>query len=204
MSQQPPNFDYNDPYRAANDPSRYDSDPYAGLEPSPKRPAGVIMQWILCGLMILMGVIATAMGVAFAIMDNQTFNEIVNNASQPNSPDEQLLVAIVFMAFGPLAMLLYAVAYFLPRQPWAWVVHLILQIFATLGACLVCCLVSPYAIVTLIFWCMQPTRTWYGMSNGGPTTPGGHTSYLGYSGTYPQPYTPQPPQANPPQEPWRQ
>lgn len=207
MSQQPPYSDFNDPYRTANDPSRYYNDPYAYGDPSVKRPVGVILYWILCGVMIVLGVLWLSIGIWSLSVDNATFNDLLES-SEPLSADEQLAVALVLVVFGPLMMLVYAVAYFLPRRPWAWICHLILQIFALLGTCLGCCFISPYAVVVLIFWCLAPTRAWYGMGqSGGPpmSGPGGYAPYAGYGSTYQQPYGSQPsPQTPPPQEPWRQ
>lgn len=195
MSQQPPYSNYDDPYYAANDPARYYTDPAAVyMVDQPRRPPAVILYWILCGLMIATGVIALGFGVFFLVADNAWLNSL-DTQGEPMTASDQLAAGAIYTVIGFLGIIVYAVAFFLPRTTWAWVVHLVLQGLSIL----LCCCFAPLSIVTIIFWCLEPTRVWYGVTQ------------VAAQPAYAQPYGTQPPMPShddapppPPQEPWRQ
>ena len=173
----------------------YVYNPYAFEQP---RPGAVIAFWVLCGLMIASGFFSLVFGLFFALVDPSTFSP--NQQSMPQG--DRIMAAIVYIVMGVVLISFYTIAFFLPRRPWAWVVNLILLALSLPG----CCLLSPLSITTIVFWCMAPTRQWYGMQVAVayppmPTYGQPPESPENYYTQYPQ--SQQPPEAPPPQEPWR-
>ncbi len=71
--------------------------------------------------------------------------------------DEQRVQGIILSVVGLPFMLVYAVAPFLPKRPWAWVFHLVLICLTMSSACCI-----PAAIPLLIFWLKPEAKAFFG------------------------------------------
>jgi hypothetical protein len=74
-----------------------------------------------------------------------------------NDADVIAVQGIVFVIIGPLLLVPFAIAPFLPRRPGAWVFDLVL---ICLGMTSCACL--PITIPLLIFWLKPETKAWFG------------------------------------------
>ncbi len=71
--------------------------------------------------------------------------------------DEQRFQGIVLAIVGLPFLIVYGAAPFLPKKPWAWIVHLILICMTMSSACCI-----PAAIPLLIFWLKPECKAYFG------------------------------------------
>ena len=113
---------------------------------------------------------------------------------KPLSYNDRIFAGVTNIGMGGLTVLAFAAMLLLPRRPWVWVLGIVSMALSLLS----CCCMAPLTIVTLVFWCMKPTRAWYGMETASqypqtPSQPGAYSSYAPYAQ-----------QQQPPREPWRE
>jgi hypothetical protein len=76
------------------------------------------------------------------------------------SAEEAKIMGAVFLILGLLFCVPYALAPFLPRQSWVWVLGLVL---ICIGLTSLCCL--PVCIPLLIFWLKPEMKAFYGRTS---------------------------------------
>jgi hypothetical protein len=76
---------------------------------------------------------------------------------QNGEPTAYAVVGGVAAGLGLLQAILFGLAFFLPRRPWAWVYHLVLIGLGLTDPCffLPC-------LFLMVFWLRAPTRTYFG------------------------------------------
>ena len=84
-------------------------------------------------------------------------DELAGWGSSPEDPRTLLVYGVVLAATGALLHSVYFTAFFLPRRPWAWVVHVVL-----IAIGLTSCCTMPAAIPLLVFWMKPETQAWFG------------------------------------------
>jgi hypothetical protein len=70
---------------------------------------------------------------------------------------EFLLMGIIYGILGFLVAIIYAVALFLPKKPWNWIVGIVFIAFGMTSCCTI-----PAAIPLLIFWIKPETKAVFG------------------------------------------
>lgn len=85
------------------------------------------------------------------------FREEIAEWPPKDDPAMFLVYGVVLVVMGAVLHTVYMTAFFLPRRPWAWIVHLVL---ISLG--LTSCCTLPASIPLLVFWLKPETRLWFG------------------------------------------
>ena len=140
----------------SDDPSPYQPPSY---QPSPRvqQPAEKPAVWtwyvIYCVFMALLYLACTVGGVLLFIFANE-----IIEADPSEAPVEARIYGVVLPVVGAPLMLFYAVAPFLPKNRFGWIVGIIA---IAIGMTSACCM--PAAIPLLIFWINEKTRKFFGM-----------------------------------------
>ena len=103
---------------------------------------------VYCGLMIALYLLVTVVGVFLAVVQPQ---------SGTNSPEEMLITGIVYAVLGGIFFLVFAVALFMPRKSWNWVVGIVM-----IGLGMTSCCFLPFLIPLLIYWLKPETKAFFG------------------------------------------
>ncbi|MCI0516137.1 hypothetical protein L0128_23230 [candidate division KSB1 bacterium] len=114
------------------------------------RPVPPVWNWyvVYCVTMALMYLVIVLLGVLFLgwqleIPDTEEF--------------EIQIIGWVFLGLGLPLGLIFGIAPFLPKQPWAWIFGIVL---IGIGMTSACCL--PAAIPLLIFWIKPENKAFFG------------------------------------------
>lgn len=73
------------------------------------------------------------------------------------SAGENIVAGLVYLIFGAVFALVFAVAIFLPRKPYNWVVGIVMIAFGMTSCCFI-----PATIPLLIFWIKPETKAFFG------------------------------------------
>ena len=108
-----------------------------------------VYKWfvVYCILMALLYMTMAVMGVVF----------LFTEPDRDMSAEEGKIMGLVMLILGLVFFVPYALAPFLPRQRWVWVLGLVL---ICLGLTSACCL--PACIPLLIFWLKPEMKEFYG------------------------------------------
>ena len=124
---------------------------YGYIAPAPAGKPTVLTWFVVYAIaMSAMYVVVAIVGVVLIVGPSASAAD-ANEAQQLYVTGVMLLIVAI-----PLA-LVFAVAPFLPRKPWAWVYDLVLIGVGMTSACLL-----PAAIPLLIFWIKPQTKAWFG------------------------------------------
>ncbi len=111
-------------------------------------PRPPVWNWYLA-YVALMALLYIGTGIAFL-----TFGMIVPPGELP--PEDMIMFWIMPACTCPFGIL-YLAAFFLPKEPWAWVYHLVL---ICIGLTSACCM--PVCIPLMIFWLKPETKAYFG------------------------------------------
>src|SRR5918995_5390773 len=108
-----------------------------------------VYKWFVayCIVMALLYLTLAVMGIVFGFIE----------PDREMSAAEAKVMGAVFLILGLVFFVPYAVAPFLPRQSWVWVLGLVL---ICIGLTSACCL--PACIPLLIFWLKPEMKAFYG------------------------------------------
>jgi hypothetical protein len=113
------------------------------------RPPVLLWQNLYCAAMAALYGLFAVGGVLMMIFRQHLVDET-------NSPGELLIVGLVFVIMGLGLAAPFAVAPFLARRRWVWVLHLVLiAVGMTSCACL------PVTVPLLVFWIRPETQAWF-------------------------------------------
>lgn len=120
-------------------------------------PTPPVYKWfvVYCIVMALLYLTTAVMGVVVMFVE----------PDRDMSAAEAKLMGTVFLILGLAFFVPYALAPFLPRQSWVWVLGLVL---ICIGLTSLCCL--PVCIPLLISWLKPEMKTFYGRTEN-PLTP---------------------------------
>ena len=122
-----------------------------GGPPSPTNPPPVLLwQKVYCFAMAAMYALIAVLGLAMAVFRDQL-------ADEQTPPGEVVVIGLVFVALGVGLAAPFAVAPFLPRRRWVWVLHLVI-----IAVGMTSCLCIPFAVPLLVFWIRPATQAWFG------------------------------------------
>ncbi len=124
----------------------------AGAGPrSPTNPPPVLLwQKVYCFAMAALYALIAVLGLAMAVFRDQL-------ADEQTPPGEVVVIGFVFVALGVGLAAPFAVAPFLPRRRWVWVLHLVI-----IAVGMTSCLCIPFAVPLLVFWIRPATQAWFG------------------------------------------
>ena len=117
-----------------------------------------VYKWfvVYCILMALLYMTTAIIGIVFMFIE----------PDREMSAAEAKIMGSVFLILGLALFVPYAIAPFLPRKSWVWVLGLVL---ICIGLSSACCL--PACIPLLIFWLKPEMKAFYGRTlNGLPNT----------------------------------
>ena len=119
--------------------------------PSPTNPPPVLLwQKVYCFAMAALYALIAVLGLAMAVFRDQL-------ADEQTPPGEVVVIGLVFVALGIGLAAPFAVAPFLPRRRWVWVLHLVI-----IAVGMTSCLCIPFAVPLLVFWIRPATQAWFG------------------------------------------
>jgi hypothetical protein len=122
-----------------------------GGPPSPTNPPPVLLwQKVYCFAMAALYALIAVLGLAMAVFRDQL-------ADEQTPPGEVVVIGLVFVALGVGLAAPFAVAPFLPRRRWVWVLHLVI-----IAVGMTSCLCIPFAVPLLVFWIRPATQAWFG------------------------------------------
>ena len=123
-------------------------------------PRVVFWYRVYCGFMAFLYVLCIGGGIALLAFRTEIA------AEDPETPEEILVVYGFFLlVLGLVLTGAYIAAFFLPRERWAWIFHLVL---ICLGLTSCCSMLA--SIPLLIYWIKPEVQTWFGMKKKPPQT----------------------------------
>ena len=103
---------------------------------------------VYIAVLALLYLAVTVFGSTLAVMRPET---------RDHSPQEIVLMGVVYAAVGVVLFLAYAIALFLPAKPYNWVVGIVMMAISMSSCCFL-----PFAIPLLIYWLKPETRAYFG------------------------------------------
>lgn len=101
-------------------------------------------------VLLVIYLLLTGFGIVLALFAPETPSQ---------SSGENLIVGILYAIFGAIFAIAFAVALFLPRKPYNWIVGIV---YIALG--MTSCCFLPATIPLLIFWLKPETKAYFGRS----------------------------------------
>ena len=106
------------------------------------------MTWfqVYCGFLTLLYLLVCALGLAF----------LLGSFGGANGGEDKFLGGIFLVLGIPLTML-FAGAFILPQQPWAWIYGIVLICIGFTSLCTL-----PFCIALLIYWLKPEAKHYFG------------------------------------------
>ncbi len=103
---------------------------------------------VYCGLLAGIYLLLMGIGLVLAIMQPESGN---------STPQENVIVGIVYAILGAVFALIFLVALFLPRKPYNWIVGIVMIAIGMTSCCFL-----PATIPLLIYWLKPETKAHFG------------------------------------------
>ena len=103
---------------------------------------------VYCMVMVALYVMVMALGVILAVVQPE---------SDTGSAEESLIMGLAYAIVGAIFAVVYAVALFLPRKPFNWIVGIVMLAIGMTSCCFI-----PAALPLLIFWIKPETQAYFG------------------------------------------
>jgi hypothetical protein len=87
------------------------------------------------------------------------FLAVTPNLIPDKSAEETMFVGIFYGIIGAIFLLVFAVAFFLPRKPFNWIVGIVMISLGMTSCCFL-----PFLIPLLIYWIKPETKAYFGRS----------------------------------------
>jgi hypothetical protein len=104
---------------------------------------------VYCGVMAGMYFLLIFLGIFMAT--------VVPPTRQYESPQENLIIGIVYTVLGVVFFLIFAVALFLPRKSYNWIVGIVMMALGMTSCCFL-----PFLIPLMIYWVKPETKAYFG------------------------------------------
>jgi Na+/pantothenate symporter len=98
--------------------------------------------------MIALYLLLAGVGIALTVIKPQTNSQ---------SAEELMITGIIYAVLGVILFLVFAVALFLPRKPWNWIVGIVMMALGMTSCCFL-----PFLIPLLIYWLKPETKAYFG------------------------------------------
>lgn len=103
---------------------------------------------IYCGFLCFIYLLLTAAGIFLAV---------AQPATREQTPEESLIIGIVYAVLGIIFFLIFVIALFLPRKPYNWIVGIVLIALGMTSCCFL-----PFLVPLLIYWIKPETQAFFG------------------------------------------
>lgn len=103
---------------------------------------------VYCGAMAVLYVLVAVLGVFLASYAPRT---------REYSPEETMIMGIIYAVLGVIFFIIFAVAFFLPRKPYNWIVGIVMMALGMTSCCFM-----PFLIPLLIYWVKPETKAYFG------------------------------------------
>ncbi|MCB1023950.1 MAG: hypothetical protein KDB79_06165 [Acidobacteria bacterium] len=103
---------------------------------------------VYCAVLVALYVFLMGLGVILIFFEPEP---------RTSSPDEDLIVGLVYIILGALFALVFLIAIFLPRKPYNWIVGIVMIAFGMTSCCFL-----PATLPLLIFWLKPETKAFFG------------------------------------------
>lgn len=103
---------------------------------------------VYCGVLAALYVLVAALGF---------FLYASAPSSSEYTAEEVQIMGVIYAALGVALFLVFAVAFFLPRRPYNWIVGIIMMAIGMSSCCFL-----PFLIPLLIFWVKPETKAHFG------------------------------------------
>lgn len=119
--------------------------------PAAAEPKVVVWYRVYCGFMAAIYLLCIVGGVAVLAFRDEIA------AGDPDTPVELLVFyGFMLLVLGLVLSGAYVASFFLPRERWAWIFHLVLICIGLTSCC-----TALAAIPLLIFWIKPEAQGWY-------------------------------------------
>ena len=124
--------------------------PSVGAIPTDNETGRKAFLWyrVYCGALTVLYLLFAVGGAALAILQPPLDNQ---------SPQETLIMGAIYGALGAIFFVVFAVALFLPRKPYNWIVGIVMMAFGMTSCCF-----WPFLIPLLIYWVKPETKAYFG------------------------------------------
>ena len=103
---------------------------------------------VYCGSLMVLYLLFTFLGVFIAAFAP---------ATRDSSSEENFILGIVYAVMGAVFFIVFAVALFLPRKPYNWIVGIVMMALGMTSCCFL-----PFLIPLLIYWIKPETKAYFG------------------------------------------
>ena len=103
---------------------------------------------VYCGVMVAIYLAVMGLGIAFIVIQPETTEQ---------SPAEVLILGTINAVLGAIFFPIFAVALFLPRKSWNWIVGIVMMAIGMTSCCFL-----PFLIPLLIYWLKPETKAYFG------------------------------------------
>ena len=103
---------------------------------------------VYCGILAALYLLVTVLGVFMSIYAPKTHN---------STSEENMILGVVYAIMGVVFFIIYAVALFLPRKPYNWIVGIVTMALGMTGCCFL-----PFLIPLMIYWLKPETKAYFG------------------------------------------
>lgn len=105
---------------------------------------------VYCGVMVALYLFVTVMGVFLASYAPTT---------REYRSEETFVMGIIYAVLGVIFFLVFAVALFLPRKSYNWIVGIVMMAIGMTSCCFL-----PFLIPLIIYWVKPETKAYFGRS----------------------------------------
>ena len=142
-----PGLNLGAPPLAAYQRSDFDSPPMEAIENELGKKT-FFWYRVYCGTMTALYMLVAAAGATLAFLRPPIDGQ---------SPEETLIMGVVYGILGAVFFLAYLVAFLLPAKPYNWIVGLVMIAIGMTSCCM-----WPVVIPLLVFWIKPETRRFFG------------------------------------------
>jgi hypothetical protein len=103
---------------------------------------------VYCGALAALYVLVAAFGIFLAVAAPQT---------REYSSQETMIMGYLYAILGAVFFVVFAVALFLPRKPYNWIVGIVMMALGMTSCCFL-----PFLVPLLIYWVKPETKAYFG------------------------------------------
>jgi MFS family permease len=103
---------------------------------------------VYCGFLMVMYLLVTLLGVFLAAFAPDT---------REYKSEETFIMGIIYAVLGVVFFIVFAVALFLPRKPYNWIVGIVMMALGMTSCCFL-----PFLIPLIIYWVKPETKAYFG------------------------------------------
>ena len=117
-----------------------------------------VLRWYRAYLGVLTAIYLACVVVGVLLL---RFREEIADWPPRDEPWTIVVYGVVLLGVGAVLHTVYFTGFFLPRKPWAWIVHLVLIAIGLTSCCTI-----PASIPLLVLWLKPDVQAWFGRGDG--------------------------------------